>query len=1621
MKKIFNLLLVLLASYNLFAENIIVKTTVTIEGHTSIGNHENIPVFVVKANETLKFGLSKGSNWHYCRVDGNSINGTALEAYKASNLSSEKLHLFHLQRSTTTISGNTTIYSGECYVIINTTSHYVCSHAIKTITIWHGDVSRWERSRDGGNTWTNIACTSYQYTESNPTAGTAMYRVLGTDGTYSDVVTITYVDAVPSTIQTLPGATNTKMVDDTIIFTVDVVDNGYTYQWKKDGTDIPNAVNYRHKVSAMKTRHAGVYTCVVSNGCNEITSSSAKLIVNKCPQVIDFPEIPVHTYSSGLTYTLPKTTNKGLTITYQSMNTSVATISGNILTIKAPGTAVISASQVGNDDYLEATPVSRTLTVNKRSQVITFGELPIKTYEDLPFTLPQKTDEGLTISYTSTNTAVATVSGNTVTILKPGTTDIIASQAGDATHYAAAEVSQTLIVNKAAQEITFGALSSKTYGDAPFELNKVSNKNLPITYTSSDAAIASIEENVVTIKHPGTVTITASQAGNAYYLAAEPVAQTLTINKANQSINFPALESRAFDSGDFELSKLTDKGLTILYESSNPEVATISNNIVHIVGAGNTEITASQEGDEYYNAAPTISQSLTITKATQIINFPELPTCIYDQEPIQLNATVNSGLPIEYESSDYSVAIVNGDQLTIVGAGQCYITASVAGNKNYYTATPVERTLFVNKSKPTLTFAPLESEYMYGDAPIALVASSNSGNVTFTSSNPAKLLIAGQNAIINGAGTFTITASVMEDANHLAASASQEITINKAPLMVTANNASREYGDSNHEFTYSIQGFVNGDTKAELTAVIEVSSVATITSPVGTYEIVAAATSDENYQITCKKGVLTIEKAALTISTQASREYGENNPEFVFSYTGFKNNENSSVLSAQPQAYSIAKKASPVGSYPIYISGAGATNYIISYEEGTLVVTKAPLTIKALDVTRKRLEANPVFELSISGYKLEETIADLDKLPTIQCEADINSPAGTYPIVLLNDGYATNYEYTLINGTLTIEKLQYTISVSSDDESKGTVTGGGVYDEEMEITITAIPQPHHHFLQWNDGNTSHSRTIRVTQNASYTAYFAIDRHIINVNVDNQEMGSVTGSGEYDYGTTVQISAIPNYGYHFVQWDNGNKTTPRTIIVTSDATYTATFAKNLYAIIKRVDATQGTISGPSVAEYLDNVTLTAVANYGYHFTQWSDGVKNNPRSFKITQDTVFSAEFEVDRSGQCGNNLALTWTYNPEKKTLEICGNGAFEQNTQCGVEARPSMTTLVIGSGVTAIETSGFSNCPNLTTVEWNARHCADCSACPFPSSVFSVIIGNGVEYIPAYLCRGLSKINAIIIPNTVSSIGKYAFADINNRDLTNLVLPSEIVSIGNYAFAGNTYLEQIDFGSKLEYIGTYAFNNCARVTAMTCLAEVTPDVGTGGISSISSNAELYVLSSALQKYKVDPNWSRFFVKELGASQTTPTDDVIVEPGDNTATFTWPTENNADSYTLQITKDGEVFCTLVFNSNGQLIGINFAPSRDGTPHSPAATMTANGMQFTITGLNMGTLYRFDIAVKDNSSRVIAAYTGSFTTKGLEDIDDVFDGVSRGTKIYHDGQILILRGDKTYTLTGQEVK
>ena len=173
--------------------------------------------------------------------------------------------------------------------------------------------------------------------------------------------------------------------------------------------------------------------------------------------------------------------------------------------------------------------------------------------------------------------------------------------------------------------ITFPAIDASHYDGNPITPRATStntNTQTPITYASSDQTIANVIDGTLHIYKPGTVTITASQAGNGTYLPAAPVPVTLTV-MLDQVIDFAPIAAKTICSGDFSVSATDhDEGfgfppssIAITYSSSNTDVAEVSatTGMAHIKSAGTTVITAQQDGNAFYNAASPQTQTLTVT------------------------------------------------------------------------------------------------------------------------------------------------------------------------------------------------------------------------------------------------------------------------------------------------------------------------------------------------------------------------------------------------------------------------------------------------------------------------------------------------------------------------------------------------------------------------------------------------------------------------------------------------------------------------------------------------------------------------------------------------------------------------------------------------------------------------------------------------------------------------------------------------------------------------------------------------------------------------------------------------------------------------------------------------
>jgi hypothetical protein len=307
------------------------------------------------------------------------------------------------------------------------------------------------------------------------------------------------------------------------------------------------------------------------------------------------------------------------------------------------------------------------------------------------------------------------------------------------------------------------------------------------------------------------------------------------------------------------------------------------------------------------------------------------------------------------------------------------------------------------------------------------------------------------------------------------------LTVTKAALRVTANDTSRYYGAANPTFGATFSGFVNGEneTAAAITGTLSYTTTATITSTVsgGPYRIYPAGTlSAANYRFDLVTGILTIDKAALTVTANnKSRGYGATEPSFDASMSGYVNGENQStagVTGAPSCTTSTSPGSSVAGSpYPITCTegSLASSNYQFSFVPGALNVTKATLSVTA-NYTRTYGTANPTLNANITGFANGQSLATSGVTGSASCTtAAVNtSPVSgsPYPITCTaGDLAAANYDFTYLAGSLTVSKAALSVTTNNTSRSYGednpgfsaTVTGYVNGEDATSAGITGTP------------------------------------------------------------------------------------------------------------------------------------------------------------------------------------------------------------------------------------------------------------------------------------------------------------------------------------------------------------------------------------------------------------------------------------------------------------------------------------------------------------------------------------------------------------------------------------
>lgn len=542
--------------------------------------------------------------------------------------------------------------------------------------------------------------------------------------------------------------------------------------------------------------------------------------IDKINQTVTFSSSTPGSLVSGDTYTPTAATTSGLAIAISvaSSSSGVCSISSGVVTMNAAGSCALEAAQSGDSNYNAATTATMTFAVQLRSQSIGFSNLVSKTYGDGTFTVSPSATSGLSVTVVSLTTSVCSISSNTVTILDVGTCSLQASQAGNGSYSAAADVTKSMTVS--AKPVTVSlAFSDKQYngssratlsgtptlsGVLPADTNYVSldstkmtglfgtpsvGANKPITVTFATGALTAgtagdrsaryyisgyggptaeitqatqaplsftspsymiygqtiplvavggsstgalsyskisgpcvLSNNQATSTGAGSCVVTVTRAGDANYSALTSSTFTVTIGKANQSLIFTSVVPSVVTSGmTFTPTATSSANLPVSYSIANTSssVCSINIGVVSLDSSGTCIIEAIQSGDSNFNAANTITQSLSVGLINQSIQFPAIGNKSFADPAFAAGATVSSGRSASYTSATPSICTVDSSTglISLILVGDCKVIASSAGDSSYAAASSVSRTFTVSPivaGKPTIT------SVSYGDSEVTL-------------------------------------------------------------------------------------------------------------------------------------------------------------------------------------------------------------------------------------------------------------------------------------------------------------------------------------------------------------------------------------------------------------------------------------------------------------------------------------------------------------------------------------------------------------------------------------------------------------------------------------------------------------------------------------------------------------------------------------------------------------------------------------------------------------------------------------------------------------------------------------------------------------------------------------
>ena len=442
-------------------------------------------------------------------------------------------------------------------------------------------------------------------------------------------------------------------------------------------------------------------------------------------------------------------------------------------------------------------------------------------------------------------------------------------------------------------------------------------------------------------------------------------------------------------------------------------------------------VTASSGTMTYGASPPTITPSYSgFVNHDNASSLSTPPTCSTEATSASSVGTYSTSCSGAV-NSNYTVNYVNGNM--VVGATPLVITASSASTT--YGASP-----------PGVT--PSYEGFVNGDSASSL-GTAPTCSTTVSPTSPV--------------GNYDTTCSGAVDPNYSISYVNGTDVVDPAPITITASSGMTVYGSAAPSVTPIVLGLQNGENSSVLGSSLTCTTDAVSSSPVGSYATQCSGAADSNYAISYANGTTTITPAPLSITASSgTMTYGGAVPVITPGISGLQNGDNPSVLGAGLTCGTTATSSSSVGSYTSTCSGAVDGNYDISYVNGSVTLTPAPLSITASSGTMTYGGSVPTITPIVAGLQNGEDPSVLGTGLTCDTAADSSSPAGDDASACWG-AMDANYTITYFFGDVTVDPAILQVTASSASLPYGanpppiTASYSGFVNGDSASSLTAPP------------------------------------------------------------------------------------------------------------------------------------------------------------------------------------------------------------------------------------------------------------------------------------------------------------------------------------------------------------------------------------------------------------------------------------------------------------------------------------------------------------------------------------------------------------------------------------